>query len=151
MKDAGCLAADKLIEARLFDRMLNLVLQTIAFPFNRKSPAPPEQKHTPIRDDSTFGGHSVTNTSAVRFPLTLARALVRASPFEVEAALIVVRDLALHVPPYLMLLSQAAEDAILAARGRPDSSETTIAREALERFANEIELHELAEQHASHN
>ena len=93
----------------------------------------------------------MTNISKVRFPLTLARALVRASPFEVEAALIVVRDLALHAPPYLMLLSQDTEDAILASRGRPDSSELTTAREALERFANEMELHELAEQHASHN
>ena len=93
----------------------------------------------------------MTNISAVQFPLALARALVRASPFEVEAALIVVRDLALHAPPYLMLLSQDAEDAILASRGRPDSSETAIAREALERFVNEMELHGLAEQHASHN
>ena len=93
----------------------------------------------------------MTDISNVRFPLTLARALVKTSPFEVEAALIVVRNLALHAPPYLMLLSQDAEDAILASRGRPDSSETTVAREALERFVNEMELHEVAEQHASHN
>ena len=104
-----------------------------------------------MRDGSTSGGPSVTNISAVEFSLTLARALVKTSPFEVAAALIAVRNLALHAPPYLLLLSQAAEDAILASRGRPDSRETTISSEALERFANEMVLHELAEQHASHN
>ena len=104
-----------------------------------------------FRDGHTSGGHSVTNTSAVRFPLTLARALVRASPFEVEAALIVVRDLALHAPPYLMLISQDAEAAILAARDRPDRTETELAREALDRFVKEMELQEFAEKQASRN
>ncbi len=93
----------------------------------------------------------MTNTSAIRFPLTLAHALVTASPFEAEAALIVVRDLALHAPPYLMLMSQAAEDAIAAAGSRPDSTATVLAREALSRFVNEMELHEYAEQHAARN
>ena len=93
----------------------------------------------------------MTDTSAVRFPLTLARSLVRTSPFEVEAALIVVRHLALQAPPYLMLLSEDAEEAILAARGRPDSRETAVAREAFDRFIKEMELQEFAEQHISRN
>ena len=61
------------------------------------------------------------------------------------------RDLAVHAPPYLMGISHDAEDAILASRGRPDSGETAKAREALDRFVTEMELHEFAEQHASRN
>ena len=34
----------------------------------------------------------MTNTSAIRLPLTLANALVAANPFEVEAALILARE-----------------------------------------------------------
>ena len=93
----------------------------------------------------------MTNTSALRFSLTLAQALVRASPFEAEAALIVVRDLALHAPPYLLSLSQASEDLIVAALGRPHSSVAAEACRSLDRFATELEGYILAEQHASHS
>ena len=93
----------------------------------------------------------MTNDSKLRFSLTLARAIVGASPFEAEAALIVARDLAHHAPPYLLLVSQAAEDAILAARSRPDSSAATVARASLDRLVTEMESHSFAEHHASRN
>ncbi len=102
-------------------------------------------------DLDTFGSHSVTDISAVRFALKLAQALIGARPFEVEAALIVARDLANHAPPYLLTLAREAEAAILEAQDRPDSRHASVARERFDHFVAEMELHEFAEQPASRN